>query len=83
MSQPKEKIGPTRELGGALSPCDWHEPYELRGSRTDLWETGGEIPPVYLAHALGGSTRLYPEFRYVPLRIQSLPVGEMASERFG
>ena len=28
---------------------DWHEPYELRGSRTDLWGTGGEIPPVYPA----------------------------------
>jgi hypothetical protein len=25
----------------------WQEPYESRGSRTDLWETGGEIPPVY------------------------------------
>ena len=25
----------------------WHEPYESRGSRTDLWGTGGEIPPVY------------------------------------
>ncbi len=23
----------------------WQEPYELRGSRTDLWERGGEIPP--------------------------------------
>ncbi len=22
----------------------WHEPYESRGSRTDLWERGGEIP---------------------------------------
>ena len=27
----------------------WHEPYESRGSRTDLWETGGETPPVYPA----------------------------------
>ncbi len=27
----------------------WHEPYESRGSRTDLWGTGGEIPPVYPA----------------------------------
>jgi hypothetical protein len=26
-----------------------HEPYESRGSRTDLWGTGGEIPPVYPA----------------------------------
>ncbi len=25
----------------------WHEPYESRDSRTDLWGTGGEIPPVY------------------------------------
>jgi hypothetical protein len=23
-----------------------HEPYESRGSRTDLWGAGGEIPPV-------------------------------------
>ena len=26
-----------------------HEPYESRGSRTDMWGTGGEIPPVYPA----------------------------------
>ena len=25
----------------------WQEPYESRGSRTDLRGTGGEIPPVY------------------------------------
>jgi hypothetical protein len=25
----------------------WQEPYESRGSSTDLWGTGGEIPPVY------------------------------------
>ena len=25
----------------------WQEPYESRGSRTDLWGTGGEIPPGY------------------------------------
>ena len=25
----------------------WQEPYESRGSRTDVWGTGGEIPPVY------------------------------------
>ena len=30
----------------------WHEPYESRGSRTDLWETRGEIPPVYPAPKL-------------------------------
>ena len=24
----------------------WHEPYKPRGLRTDLWGTGGEIPPV-------------------------------------
>jgi hypothetical protein len=28
----------------------WQEPYESRGSRTVLWGTGGEIPPVYPAH---------------------------------
>ncbi len=27
----------------------WQEPYESRGSRTVLWGTGGEIPPVYSA----------------------------------
>ena len=27
----------------------WQEPYESRGSRTDLRGTGGEIPPVYPA----------------------------------
>ena len=30
----------------------WHEPYESRGSRTVLWGTGGEIPPVYPAQYL-------------------------------
>jgi hypothetical protein len=25
----------------------WQEPDESRGSRPDLWETGGEIPPVH------------------------------------
>ena len=25
----------------------WQEPYESRGSRTVLWGTGGETPPVY------------------------------------
>ena len=36
---------------GAERPQEegWHEPYESRGSRTDLWGTGGEIPPVYPA----------------------------------
>ncbi len=33
----------------------WHEPYESRGSRTDLWGTGGEIPPVYPARDEGRS----------------------------
>ena len=28
----------------------WQEPDESRGSRPDLWETGGEIPPVHPAH---------------------------------
>jgi len=31
----------------------WQEPYESRGSRTDLRGTGGEIPPVYPAPQLG------------------------------
>jgi hypothetical protein len=25
----------------------WQEPYESRDSRTVLWGTGGETPPVY------------------------------------
>jgi len=25
----------------------WQEPYESRGSRTELWEAGGGIPLVY------------------------------------
>ena len=33
----------------------WQEPYESRGSRTDLWGAGGEIPPAYPA-----VYRLYP-----------------------
>ncbi len=27
----------------------WQEPDESRDSRPDLWETGGEIPPVHPA----------------------------------
>ena len=49
---------PTRWLGGAsfslrrveagmFQRHGWHEPYESRGSRTDLRGTGGENPPVY------------------------------------
>ena len=30
----------------------WQEPYESRGSRTVLWGTGGETPPVYPTHHL-------------------------------
>jgi hypothetical protein len=52
-----ESYLPTRQLGGAtgslfpravmkLSGKGWDEPYESRGSHTDLWETGGAIPPV-------------------------------------
>ena len=33
-----------------LQGNDWHEPDELRGSRTVLWGTGGEIFPVCRAH---------------------------------
>ncbi|GFP37527.1 hypothetical protein HKBW3S44_01207, partial [Candidatus Hakubella thermalkaliphila] len=38
-----------RLVAERLQAEGWHEPYELRGSRTDLWGTGGEIPPVYPA----------------------------------
>ncbi len=30
------------------------EPYEVRASRTVLWEAGGEVPP---AHPAGGAIR--------------------------
>jgi hypothetical protein len=36
----------TRRCPIFVSGLGWHEPYESRGSRTDLWATGGEIPPV-------------------------------------
>jgi hypothetical protein len=49
---------PTMKMGGASFSSrrlgavrrqenGWQEPYELRGSRTVLGGTGGEIPPVY------------------------------------
>ena len=59
MSQRKESranqetgrsTGSLRRLEAATSQgYGWHEPDESRGSRPDLWETGGEIPPVYPA----------------------------------
>ena len=36
-----------------LQENGWQEPYESRGSRTDLRGTGGEIPPVYPARYFG------------------------------
>ena len=42
--------GSVRSLGASVwTRAEHWEPYELRGSRTDLWATGGEIPPVYPA----------------------------------
>ena len=38
-----------RHVAERLQEEGSHEPYESRGSRTDLWGTGGEIPPVYPA----------------------------------
>jgi len=32
----------------------WQEPYESRGSRTELRGTGGEIPPVYPTRKFSG-----------------------------
>jgi hypothetical protein len=32
-----------------LAPVGWQEPDESRGSRPDLWEPGGEIPPGHPA----------------------------------
>ena len=43
----------------------WHEPYESRDSRTDLWGTGGVNPPVY-------PTSNIASFNY--LRFENLPV---------
>ena len=65
MGQLAKRGLPTMLMGGtgfslrrleAVRPREkgWHEPYELRGSRTDLWGTGGEIPPVYPALAFMG-----------------------------
>jgi len=60
MGQLTERSEPTMVMGGAsFFLCrleavrhrenGWHEPYESRGSRTDLWGTGGESPLVYPA----------------------------------
>jgi hypothetical protein len=60
MGQLAERGLPTMRMGGAsFSLCrlevvrpqenGWQEPYELRGSCTDLGGTGGEIPPAYSA----------------------------------
>ena len=43
-------------MAGKSQEEGWHEPYESRGSRTDLWGTGGEIPPVYPARDGGRSS---------------------------
>ena len=59
MSQLKGRIEPT-SIGRSsialfrleverLQEKGSQEPYELRGSRTVLWGTGGEIPTVYPA----------------------------------
>jgi len=32
---------------GRFQEDGWQEPYESRDSRTVLWGTGGETPPVY------------------------------------
>ena len=66
MSQFAERFMPTGQPGGAwgtlccfvaarLQGGDWHEPYESRDSRTDLWATGGETPPVDPASRLVGA----------------------------
>ena len=46
-----------RVEAGMFQRHGWHEPYESRGSRTVLWGTGGENPPVYptkLGPGIGG-----------------------------
>ena len=48
----------------------WQEPYESRGSRTDLRGTGGEIPPVYPAQRFGDIHFL---LRHKQQAINSLP----------
>jgi len=62
MSEPREGLGQPRMGSNLCFLCRLvverlqaegsHEPYESRGSRTDLWGTGGEIPPVYPAIGL-------------------------------
>ncbi len=50
------ELGPTGYAGRspivqqkAAAFVRWHEPYELRGSRTVLWGARGEIPRAYPA----------------------------------
>ncbi len=67
MSQHIESMEPTRNGRSSIFLCrleavrlrekGWHEPYESRGSCTDLWGTGGETPPVYPARDEGRSLR--------------------------
>jgi len=45
----------------------WHEPYESRGSRTVLWGTGGEIPPVYPANLSSTFNFDFPMEQYMVL----------------
>ena len=40
-----------------MAPVGWHEPDESRGSRPDLWEPGGEIPPGHPATAITTADR--------------------------
>ena len=37
----------------------WHEPYESRGSRTDLREARGEIPRAYSAFSTDSAGFVY------------------------
>ena len=40
-----------RQSHCVFAVAERHEPYELRGSRTVLWGSGGAIPPLYPAPA--------------------------------
>jgi hypothetical protein len=51
----------------------WQEPYESRGSRTDLWETGGEIPPVYPTDRQLSEIAYFVGFPKISLKAASFP----------
>ena len=53
--------------GGCCRRLEWHEPDESRGSRPDLWEPGGEIPPGHPANRLSSGSYIPPPVRAVEI----------------